>query len=39
MFGKDGCGNAAMQTGAFEQAFGMADPFRTMPASPSKPTQ
>ena len=39
MFGKDGCGNAAMQTGAVEQALGVVDLFRTMPGSPSKPAR
>jgi hypothetical protein len=39
MSGKDGCGNAAMQAGAVEQALGVADPFPTMPASPSKPAR
>ena len=39
MFGKDGCGNAALMTGAIEQAFGAADPIQAMPVSPSKPAR
>jgi len=37
MFGKDGFDNAPARIGAIEQAFGAADPFQAMPASPSKP--